>query len=182
MYHNLSSIFVLLSACLSFSAEIASPNVFDLYQTQEEEEVPLVRRRKSARRQDGESSQAPSAKKSRAADPPKDGPSGQPSAQPPAPAEKEVPLATTNPSPAAKKEQAQQAELPGAKLSSRSLRSAKDRLAHILKHDRCREAMAEAENMGVDQILNRALNEVASVSTLSLFAILVFIFSSCNIA
>ncbi|XP_062109429.1 uncharacterized protein LOC133820374 [Humulus lupulus] len=67
-----------------------------------------------------------------------------------------------NPSPAAPKEQAQQVKLPGAKLSSCSLRSAKDRLAHILKHDRCREAMAEAENMGVDQILNRALNELAS--------------------
>ncbi|XP_062092550.1 uncharacterized protein LOC133798326 [Humulus lupulus] len=110
----------------------------------------------------GESSQAPSAKKGRAADPSKDGPSGQPSTQPPTPAEKEVPPAATNPSPTAQKEHAQQVELPGARLSSRSLRSAKDCLAHILKHDRCREAMAEAENMGVDQILNRALNKVAS--------------------
>ena len=36
--------------------------------------------------------------------------------------------------------------------------------------------MTEAETMGVDQILNRALNEVASVSTLSLFVIMVLIF------
>ena len=141
---------------------MASPNVFDLYQTQEEEEVPLVQW-KSARRHDGESSQAPPAKKGRTADPSKDGPTGQPSAQPPAPAEKETAPAT-NPPPAARREQASQAEIPGTKLSNRSLRSAKDRLAHILKHDRCREAMAEAESMGVDQILNRALNEVASVS------------------
>ena len=120
MYYNLSSIFVLLSACLSSSTEVTSLNVFDLYQTQEEEEVPLVRRKKSARRHDGESSQAPSAKKGRAADPPKVGPSGQPSAQTPASAEKEAPPAYTNLSPAAQKEQAQQAELPGTKLSNRS--------------------------------------------------------------
>ncbi|XP_062118897.1 uncharacterized protein LOC133832592 [Humulus lupulus] len=141
---------------------MASPNVFDLYQTQDEEEVPLVRRRKSARRHDDESSQAPSAKKGRAADPSKDGPSGQPSSQPPATAEKEVPPTAINPSLAVQKEQAQQDELPGARLSICSLRSTKDRLAHILKHDHCREAMVEAENMGVDQILNRALNEEAS--------------------
>ena len=150
---------------------MTSANVFDLYSTQEEE-VPLVRKRKSTKKHDGESSQVPPAKKNRATDPSKDGPSGQPSTQPPASAEKEIPPppAATNPSPTAPTKQAQQTEgaLPGARLSSRSLRSAKDCLTHILKHDRYREAMAKAETMGVDQILNRALNEVASVSILSL--------------
>ena len=42
--------------------------------------------------------------------------------------------------------------------------------------------MAEAENMGVDQILNMALNEVTSVSTLSLFVIMVLIFPSLKLA
>ena len=159
---------------------MATPNVFNLYQAEEEVEVPLVRR-KTSRRHNGESSQGPSAKKGRTEDPSKDAPTGQASAQPSAPAEKEAAPAA-NPPPAARREHTSQAELPGTKLSNRSLRSAKDRLAHILKHGRCREAMAEAESMGVDQILNRALNEVASVSTLSPFAILVFIFPSCNIA
>ncbi|XP_062089749.1 calcium-dependent protein kinase 27-like [Humulus lupulus] len=133
---------------------MASANVFDLYSTQEEEEVPLVRKKRLTRKHDGDPSQMPSAKKNRATVPSKDGPSGQTSAQPPAPLEKEIPPppapATTTSSPPAPTEQAQQAKgaPPGAKLSSHSLRSAKDRLAHILKHDRCKEAMAEAETMG----------------------------------
>ncbi|XP_062112680.1 uncharacterized protein LOC133823846 [Humulus lupulus] len=126
---------------------MTTPNVFDLYQAQEEEEVPLVRQ-KSSRRHNGESSQGPLAKKGRTDDPSKDMPSRQASAQPSAPAEKEAPPAATNPTPAVTKEQSQQAEVPGTKLSHRALQSAKDRLAHILKHDRCKEAMAEAENMG----------------------------------
>ncbi|XP_062089735.1 uncharacterized protein LOC133796277 [Humulus lupulus] len=147
---------------------MASANVFDLYSTQEEEEVTLVQKKRLTRKHDGEPSQMPSAKKNRATGPSKDGPSGQTSAQPPAPLEKEIPPppapAATTPSPPAPTEQAQQTEgvPPGAKLSSRSLRSTKDFLTHILKHDPCKEAMAEAETMGVDQILNRALNEVAS--------------------
>ncbi|XP_062100976.1 uncharacterized protein LOC133806895 [Humulus lupulus] len=129
---------------------MASANIFDIYSTQEEEEVPLVRKKKSTRKHDGEPSQMPSAKRNRATDPSTDGPSGQTSVQPPAPHEQEIlpppTPAATNPSPPAPTEQTQQAEgvPPGAKLSGRSLRSAKDRLAHILKHDRCKEAMAEA--------------------------------------
>ncbi|XP_062119414.1 uncharacterized protein LOC133833180 [Humulus lupulus] len=78
---------------------MATPNIFDLYQIQEEEEVPLVRR-KSAKRHNDESSQGPLAKKRRTDDPSKDGPTGQASAQPSAPAEKEAAPAA-NPSPAA---------------------------------------------------------------------------------
>ena len=93
-------------------AEMASANVFDLYSTQEEEEVPLVRKKRLTRKHDGEPSQMP--KKNRATDPSKDGPSGQTSAQPPAPLEKEIPPppapAATTPSPPAPTEQAQQAE------------------------------------------------------------------------
>ncbi|XP_062100353.1 uncharacterized protein LOC133806246 [Humulus lupulus] len=96
------------------TSEIPSANVFDLYSTQEEEEVPLVRKRKSTRKPDGESSQVPLAKENRAADPSKDGPSGQTSSQPPAPHEKEIlpppaPAATTPSSPSPI-EQAQQTE------------------------------------------------------------------------
>ncbi|XP_062103277.1 uncharacterized protein LOC133814315 [Humulus lupulus] len=48
---------------LQMFEEMASANVFDLYNIHEEEEVPLVRKRKSTRKHDGESSQVPSAKK-----------------------------------------------------------------------------------------------------------------------
>ena len=48
---------------------------------------------------------------------------------------------------------------------SRALRSAKERLMHIGKNDRVKVSMVEAEDMPVDQILNRTLNEISSVST-----------------
>ena len=143
---------------------MATPNVFDLYQAKEEEKVPQLRR-KSSRRHNGETSQGPPAKKGRTKVPPKDMPTGQTSAQPSTPAEKQTPPAPSNPPAAPTREQNKWEETLGAKLSSHALRAAKDRLAHIVKNDRIKNAMVEVESMGVDQILNRTLNEIASVST-----------------
>ncbi|XP_062106722.1 uncharacterized protein LOC133818046 [Humulus lupulus] len=47
-------------------------------------------------------------------------------------------------------------------MVGRSFRLIKERLTKIAKHDRCRAAMAAMETMGVDPILNRALNEFTS--------------------
>ena len=57
---------------------------------------------------------------------------------------------------------------------SRAIRSAKDHLDRIGKGDRVRVAMVEAEELPVDQILNRALNEISSVSVSLFFESLVF--------
>ena len=91
-------------------------------------------------------------------------PAGQTSAHPPAPAEKQTPPAPPNPSVTPTREQNKREETLGAKLSSHALRVAKDRLAHIVKNDRVKDVMVEAESMGVDQILNKTLNEISSVS------------------
>ncbi|XP_062078206.1 KNR4/SMI1 homolog [Humulus lupulus] len=147
---------------------MVTPNVFDLYNDEEEEEVPQLRR-KSSRRQTGETSQRP-AKKSRTEDPPRHVPAGQTSIHPPDPAEKETPPAPKipppapkNPSPAApSREQDRREETLGAKLSSCVVRAAKDRITHIGKNDRVKDAMVKAESMTVDLILNRTLNEISS--------------------
>ncbi|XP_062119272.1 uncharacterized protein LOC133833024 [Humulus lupulus] len=147
--------------------EMDSKNVFDIYSAPEVAEVPLVRK-KSSRRHAGECSQTPLGKKNRTVGPSADGPSAQPSTQPPSPREQQIPPPTastaTTPSPPTPTKQTQQAGAasPGGELSSRALRLAKDRLAKILKHDCCKEAMAGTESMGINQILNRALNEMAS--------------------
>ena len=101
-------------------------------------------------------------------------PTGQTSAHPPAPAEKQTPPAPSNPPAAPTREQNKREETLGAKLSSRAVRAAKDRIAYIGKNDRVKDAMVEAESMGVDQILNRTLNEIASVSTYLFFFFSVF--------
>ncbi|XP_062096044.1 uncharacterized protein LOC133801825 [Humulus lupulus] len=158
--------FDVVASSLVALPKMASANVFDIYSTQDEEEVPLVRKRKSSRRHVGESSQMPSAKKNRASGPPAEGPPAQDTKQ--HPLEQEVPSsnapAAKTPSPLAPIEQTQQAGGASTRteLSHRVLRSAKDLLAKILKHDRCKKAMAGTEKMGVNQIINRALNETAS--------------------
>ncbi|XP_062114181.1 uncharacterized protein LOC133825218 [Humulus lupulus] len=135
---------------------MATPNVFDLYNVEEEEEVPQLRR-KSSRRQTGETSQRP-AKKGRTEDPPRDVPAGQTTIHPPTPAEKETPPAPKIPPPAPKnpppaapsKEQDRREETLGAKLSSRAVRVAKDRIAYIGKNDRVKDAMTVIEQKVVE--------------------------------
>ncbi|XP_062103287.1 uncharacterized protein LOC133814329 [Humulus lupulus] len=140
-------------------------NVFNMYCTPEAPEAPASKK-KTSRRHQGESSKAPPAKKSRTADPPANVPSTN-ATPPPSPLERQSPPAPvgSTPSPPAPADQTQQAApaSTGGDISSHALRSAKDRMAKILKHKRCREAMAGTKTMDVDQILTCALNELASL-------------------
>ncbi|XP_062075190.1 uncharacterized protein LOC133779218 [Humulus lupulus] len=142
-----------------------SKNLFDIYSAPEAPEAPLSKK-KMSKRHPGESSKAPQAKKARTAVPPADGPSTNVT-PPPSPLEQQTPPAPirSTPSPPAPTDQTQQAApaSTGGDILSLALRSVKDRVAKILKHERCREAMASTEMMDVDQILTRTLNEFASL-------------------
>ncbi|XP_062099889.1 actin cytoskeleton-regulatory complex protein PAN1-like [Humulus lupulus] len=143
--------------------DMDSENVLDMYCALEIPE-PSASKKKASRWHQGESSKAPSAKKSCTADPPANVPST--NATPPtSPLERQSPPAPvgSTPSPLAPAAQTQHAApaSTGGNISSRALRSAKDRMATILKHERCPEAMAGTETMDVDHILTRALNKLA---------------------
>ncbi|XP_062089660.1 uncharacterized protein LOC133796196 [Humulus lupulus] len=142
--------------------EMASEDMFDMYNAPE---APASKK-KASRQHHGECSKAPLAKKTRTVDPPIAGPSTN-TTPPPSPLEQQTlpALVGSTPSPPAPAYQTQPtAPAPiGNDLSSRTLRSAKDRMARILRHEHCREAMAGTESMDVDQILNRALYEIASL-------------------
>ncbi|XP_062099819.1 uncharacterized protein LOC133805666 [Humulus lupulus] len=109
--------------------------------------------------------QRASAKKTRIEDPPAAGPSKN-TTPPPSPLEQQTPPAPveSTPSPPAPVDHTQLAALVQTwdDIPSRALRSAKDRMTRILRHERSREAMVGTESMDVDHILNRTLNELAS--------------------
>ncbi|XP_062106095.1 lysine-rich arabinogalactan protein 18-like [Humulus lupulus] len=116
-----------------------SENVFDMYCDPKAPEAPSSKKKASWWHQ-GESSKAPLAKKTHTADPSADVPSPN-ATPPPSPLEQQtppVPVGST-PSPTAPTEQTQQTApaSTGGDISSRALRSAKDRRAKILKHERC---------------------------------------------
>ncbi|XP_062120598.1 uncharacterized protein LOC133834846 [Humulus lupulus] len=147
--------------------DMSTPNIFDMYQAEEEEEVPQLSRR--SRKRAGESSRGPSAKKSRPEDPPQGTPTGQNPAPtgrtptpPPAPSEQQNTPVRLNPPAAPTREHLSREEAHGARLVSRAIRSAKDRLDCIGKGEHIGIAMIQAEELPVDQILNRALNEISS--------------------
>ncbi|XP_062079657.1 uncharacterized protein LOC133784238 [Humulus lupulus] len=138
-----------------------------MYQAEEEEEVPQLQRKPKKRI--GESSQGPPAKKGRPEDPPQGTPTGQSPAPtgrtptpPPAPSEQQTTLVRPNPPAAPAREHLSREEAHGARLKSRAIRSARDRLDRIGKGERVRAAMVQAEELPVDQIMNRALNEISS--------------------
>ncbi|XP_062112495.1 lysine-rich arabinogalactan protein 18-like [Humulus lupulus] len=141
-----------------------SENVFDIYNAPKAPIAPSSKK-KTSKQHPGESSKAPPAKKTHTANPPADGPSTN-ATPPPSPLEQQTPPAPvrSTPSPPAPTEQTQQAApvSTGGDISSRALRSVKDRVAKILKHERCRKVMAGTETMDVDQILIRTLNGLAS--------------------
>ncbi|XP_062115764.1 uncharacterized protein LOC133829934 [Humulus lupulus] len=119
---------------------MASEDMFDMYSAPE---AP------TSRRHHGECSKAPPAKKTRTADPSIDGPSTN-AAPPHSPLEQQnppVPVGPT-PSPPAPADQTQPAAPAptGGDISSRALRSAKDRMAKILRPEHCREAMAGTDD------------------------------------
>ena len=135
----------------AYVSDMDSENVFDIYSAPEAPAAPPSRK-KTSKRHPGESSKAPQAKKPRNAGLPEDGPSA--NATPPSPHEQQTPPAParSTPSPAAPTDQTQQASLAstGGDITSRAFRSVKGRVAKIVKHDRCREAMAATEAMDVD--------------------------------
>ncbi|XP_062075468.1 lysine-rich arabinogalactan protein 18-like [Humulus lupulus] len=138
-----------------------SENVFDIYSTP----AAPSSRKKTSKRHPGESSKAPQATKPRTAGVPEDGPSAN-ATPPPSPHEKQTPpapagLTSSPPAPVDKTQQDGPAST-GGDIPSCALKLVKDKVAKILKHEQCREAMAGTEMMDVDQILNRALNEFAS--------------------
>ncbi|XP_062109590.1 uncharacterized protein LOC133821114 [Humulus lupulus] len=131
-----------------------SVNMFDIYSTPETPAAPPSKK-KASKRHPGESSKAPKAKKPRNPGPTEDGPST--NATPPSPHEQQTPPAPAGSTPplAAPTNQTQQAgpASTGGNITSRAFRSVKDRIAKIVKHDCCREAMAATEAMDVDQAM-----------------------------
>ncbi|XP_062100982.1 uncharacterized protein LOC133806901 [Humulus lupulus] len=142
-----------------------SEYMFDIYSAHEAPKAPSSKK-KTSKRHPEESSKMPQAKKACTAGPLSDGPSAN-ATPPPSPLETDPPPAPagSTPSPPAPTDQTQQAGPASTRgdISSRALRSVKDRVAKFLKHDRCREAMASTETMDVDQILTRALSDFASL-------------------
>ncbi|XP_062103710.1 uncharacterized protein LOC133814814 [Humulus lupulus] len=138
-----------------------SKEMFDMYSAPD---APASKK-KASRRHRGKCSKEPPAKKTRTKDPPAAGPSKN-TTPPPPPLEQQTPPAPveSTPSPPAPVDQTQPSApiQIGDDISSRALRSTKDRMTRILRHERNQEAMARTESMDVDQILNRALNELAS--------------------
>ncbi|XP_062103155.1 uncharacterized protein LOC133814176 [Humulus lupulus] len=142
-----------------------SENVFDIYSAPEAPKAPSSKK-KMSKRHPGESSKAPPTKKTRTAGPPVDGPSTNVTT-PPSPLEQQTPLTPvgSTPSPSTPTDQTQQAgpASTGGDITSRALRSVKDRVAKIVKHEHYREVMPVTEMMHIDQILTQALNEFASL-------------------
>ncbi|XP_062075288.1 uncharacterized protein LOC133779330 [Humulus lupulus] len=138
-----------------------SEDMFGLYNAPD---TP-VSKKKASRRHRGECSKEPPAKKTRTEEPPVAGPSKN-TTPPPSPLEQQSPPAPVGSTPHAPApiDQTQPAApvQTGDDLLSRALRSAKDRMTRILRHERSREAMAGTELMDVNQILNHTLNELAS--------------------
>ncbi|XP_062100873.1 predicted GPI-anchored protein 58 [Humulus lupulus] len=104
--------------------DMDSENVFDMYCAPEVPEAPASKK-KASRRHQGESSKAPSAKKSRTADPPANGSSTN-ATPPPSPLEQQTPPAPvgSTPSPPAPTDQTQQVAPAsiGGDIPSRALR------------------------------------------------------------
>ncbi|XP_062085359.1 uncharacterized protein LOC133791446 [Humulus lupulus] len=140
-------------------------------------------RKKSHKRQSGEGYSNPSTKKSRTENPHAptptkettpppaptrdatppfpvnlDPPSSVGQTPPPAPANLTPPTSTVQ-QPAGRREEAS-----GDDLTSVVLNSTKDRLSIITKHRRSREAIQETSSMAVDQVFNRALNELLAAT------------------
>ena len=154
-----------------------SEDMFDLYSAPD---APASKK-KASRRHRGECSKEPPAKKTRTEDLPVAGPSKN-TTPPPSPLQQQslpAPVGSTPPPPApVDQTQPTAPTQTGDDLSSHALRSAKDRMTRILRHECSREAMAGTESMEVDQISNHALNELASVNCFFLLRINLFIYYS----
>ena len=139
-----------------------SEDFFEHYQTAAAASVP-----KDSKRARGESSKTPS-KKARTEDDPGAGPSKE-NMTPPPPAEQSSP-APTNPQPPSRVAGRETLDnLSEGSLSSLVVGSARERIYKLSKHRRSQAAINETASMTADQIINRGLNEIVSVSQLLLF-------------
>ncbi|XP_062103176.1 uncharacterized protein LOC133814199 [Humulus lupulus] len=150
------------------SAAMSSEDLFELYS----EVVPAApsSKKKGSRPHRGERSKNPPTKKARTRDPPAPVPSRE-TTPPPAPFDQTSPSAPVDQTPHAAPADrlpplapVDQAPLDqtGDALMSIVLSSAKDRMKKISRHRRSREAIIGTDSMEVDQIINRALNEIGS--------------------
>ncbi|XP_062080148.1 uncharacterized protein LOC133784897 [Humulus lupulus] len=139
-----------------------SEEMFDLYSAPD----ALASKKKASRRHRGKCRKEPPAKKKPALRTLQQLVLRKNTTPPPSPLEQQSPPAPvgSTPPPSAPVDQTQPAALVQTRddLSSHALKSSKDKMTRILKHEHSREAMAGIESMDVDQILNRALNELAS--------------------
>ena len=138
-----------------------SEDFFEHYQTAAAASVP-----KDNKRARGESSKTPS-KKARTEDTPGAGPSKENMTLPP-PTEQSTP-APENPQLSSKAAGRETLDnLSEGSLSSLMVGSARERIYKLSKHRRSQAAINETTSMEVDQIINRGLNEIVSVSHLLL--------------
>ena len=123
--------------------------------------------KKNSNRARGESSKTAS-KKARTDDPPATAPSKE-NSPPPPPTEQTTPT-PVNPHPSSRAADKEALDnLPEGSLSSLVVGSARKRIYKLSKHRRSQAAINETASMEVDQIINRGLNEIVSVSHLLLF-------------
>ncbi|XP_062116122.1 uncharacterized protein LOC133830212 [Humulus lupulus] len=146
---------------------MSAEDLFDLYNELEPAAPPS--KKKGSRQHHGESSSNPLTKKVRTADPPMPAPSKE-TTPPPAPIDRTSPPAPVNqthpPAPVNQPPPALADQTPpdqtGEDLTNIVLSSAKDTLTKLSRHRCSREAIIGTDSMEVDQIINRALNEVLS--------------------
>ncbi|XP_062118818.1 uncharacterized protein LOC133832497 [Humulus lupulus] len=146
---------------------MSAEDPFNLYS--EPDPVAPVSKKKGSRQHRGESNNNPPMKKTRTEDPPILVPSKE-TTPPPAPVDQPSPPApmdqTLPPTPADQTPPTPTDQTPpnqtGEALMNMALISAKDRLTKLLRHQHSREAISNTDSMEVEQIFNRALNEVPS--------------------
>ena len=120
--------------------------------------------KKDSKRARGESSKTAS-KKARTDDPPATAPSKE-NSPPPTPLEQPASTpADQQPSPKAPSSQTLHTQ-PEGSLPSLVVSSARERIYKLSKHKRSQAAITETTSMETDQVINRGLNEIVSVSQL----------------
>ncbi|XP_062104255.1 proline-rich receptor-like protein kinase PERK8 [Humulus lupulus] len=144
---------------------MSAEDLFDLYS--EPEPAAPSRKKKGSRQHRGVSSSNPPKKKTQTADPPIPVPSKE-TMPPPAPIDQTSPPTLVNqtcpPTPLNQPPPAPADQTPpdqtGDALTNIVLSSAKDRMIKLSRHRRSREAIIGTDSMKINQIINRALNEV----------------------
>ena len=139
-----------------------SRDFFAHYQAAAEASVP----KKDSKRARGESSKTPS-KKARTEDAPTDAPSKEDLTHPPAP-EKQTPTPADPRSSSKAVDKETTDHLSEGSLPSHIVGMARERLYRLSKHKRSQVAINDTATMDINEVINRGLNEIASVSRLLL--------------